>query len=260
MPADPPPGILPLFLRGVTCEKFGLKTGEGVNDLVDYKLMLMEEIMKEISVMGVMSDFQPGQKQISSYPGEEILLIVDSTQEYGERFLFVYTEEAKMEYMNKELEKEAAIREQAEAEARVEEERKAAEYARLNVVFEDKPVISRQWQSESMADTDNEIGLLSDKPLRDPIKLEISRPKRFVKGAFKFSDKNADSSGYAEFRAYKDPNFKAIRESELGIQVASTCVDADAQTSWYRLVSKSVQCEVGIRNIIITIINDPFLF
>ena len=35
MPDPAPPGILPLFLRGVTAEQFGFKTGEGITDLVD---------------------------------------------------------------------------------------------------------------------------------------------------------------------------------------------------------------------------------
>jgi hypothetical protein len=46
-PPAPPPGIQPIFLRGVTCEKFGLKTGEGVTDMVPYKLLSMETVTKE---------------------------------------------------------------------------------------------------------------------------------------------------------------------------------------------------------------------
>jgi hypothetical protein len=39
-------GIFPLYLRNTTCEKYGLKTGEGISDLVDYKLLKKEEVMK----------------------------------------------------------------------------------------------------------------------------------------------------------------------------------------------------------------------
>ena len=66
----PPLGIQPVFLRNVTCEKFGFKTGEGVADMVDYKCVSMSDINDEIATIGVMSDFQPAQKQIHSYPGE----------------------------------------------------------------------------------------------------------------------------------------------------------------------------------------------
>ena len=193
-----------------------------MNDLVDYKLCLTEAIKEEITMMGVMCDFEPQKKHIIAYTEEELLIVIDKTQEYGETFLMCVTLEAKEDYMRGILEKEQAVQLQLEAEARAEEERKAAEYARLNVTFEDKPMISKAWVSETTADTDSEIGILSDKPLREPISIEISRPKQHTKKKFKFSDKDAESSGYTEFRAYKDPNFKAIREGEMGIQVAPT--------------------------------------
>ena len=62
----PPPGVQPLFLRGVTCEKYGFMTGEGVMDLVDYIFLSKDEIMKEIQGLGVMSDLEPAKKAIES--------------------------------------------------------------------------------------------------------------------------------------------------------------------------------------------------
>ena len=87
MPEPPPPGIQPLFLRGVTAEKYGFKTGEGVMDLVDMRLIKKEDVQKEIQGLGVMSDFEPAKKQIDSYPGEELLFVIDQKQVYGEVFL-----------------------------------------------------------------------------------------------------------------------------------------------------------------------------
>ena len=248
MPETPPPGVLPLFLRGVTLEKFGMKTGENVNDVVDFKNIPKEDIMKEIQTMGKMSDFEPGKKQIESYPGPEILIVVDRAQKYGESYLIIYNEETKQKMMNEKNEEQEALRAQLEAEMKAEEERKAAELARLSVVYEDKPLTPRKWTAQPAAgpqslDTETEIAILASEPIRDPISVEINRPKRSTKQPCRFSDRNADVGGVAEFRAYKDPNFKAIRESEIGIQVAPQCKEMSAQTTFYRLVNKSVQYE-----------------
>ena len=86
MPESPPKGIFPMFVRGVTAEKYGFKTGEGVNDLVSYLLLKKEDITKEIQTLGVMSDFEPAKKYVDSYSGDVILFVIDKTQKYGETF------------------------------------------------------------------------------------------------------------------------------------------------------------------------------
>ena len=126
-----------------------------------------------------------------------------------------------------------------------EEAKKAAEIARLNVVFEDKALSSRGWLSATSAETEAEVQLMSQQPIRDGAILEITRPKRFTKQAFRFHDKNADVGGVLEFRPQKDPNFKVIRENDLGIQAAPLCAEAHAQTTWNRSVNKAVQYEAA---------------
>eukprot|EP00981_Chlorochromonas_danica_P002312 scaffold446_cov183-Ochromonas_danica.AAC.11 len=244
MPETPPKGIHPLFLRGATLEKFGLKTGEGVHDVVTYKYVPKEDIMKEIQVMGVMSDFEPAKKLIEPFTGDQILIYVDPTQKYGETYLLCYTPEARDGILNTLLEQEEAIKAQLMEEMKAEEERRRAEEARLNVVYEDKPMTPRPYLSVATHESE------ADHKPRDPISIEISRPKRFVKNSYKFGDRNAQHSDnaatatvVAEFRAYKDPNFKSIRETENGIQVAPMLTEAHAQTTWYRSVNKAVQYE-----------------
>eukprot|EP01035_Chromulina_nebulosa_P045807 gene45807-62028_t len=139
MPEAPPKGIFPIFLRGVTCEKYGMKIGEGINDLVDFIELNKDDILKEVQGLGVMSDFERAKKNIESFTGDKILIVVDKGQKYGETFLIYYTEDAKSEYMRAIYEAQEALEKQRLEEIRLEEERKAAEYARLNVVYEDKP-------------------------------------------------------------------------------------------------------------------------
>jgi len=240
---SPPPGVFPLFLRGQIAEKYGFKTGPGVMDLVAHLYVKKEDLLKDISLAGKMSDFQPAQKQIETYGGESLLFVVDPSSRYGEVFLLCYTDAAQEEFMVKIREEEAALDAQKQAELEAEEARKAAEWARLNIVYEDKPVQARPWNSSTSVDTEMEIGSLNIEytPVRDPIAMEISRPKRMLKQAFKLTDRLADSGAACDFRAVKDPNFKSIRENEIGIQSAPSTSDNSAQTAWFRSVNKAIQ-------------------
>lgn len=240
MPEPAPKGVYALFLRGVTAEKFGFKTGEGVMDLVDHLFIKREEIVKEIQTLGVMSDFEPAKKAVDSCTGEDILFIVDKAQKYGETFLMCYSEEAREEFLKGAQAIQNAIDDQKREEEALETAKIAAEIARQNIRFEDKPLTPRQWEPSTLVDTENEVRMMTHKPSREPIAFEISRPKKYTKLGVRFLDRNAESY---EFRAYKDNNFKSIRESDIGIQVAPQTNVSTAQTTWYRSVNKSIQYE-----------------
>ncbi len=230
-----------MFLRGVTAEQFGFKNGEGITDLVDSLIVEKEKIMEEIIKMGVMSDFEPARKQIESYPGEDLLFVIDKTQQYGEMFLLCYTEEAREEFDRKVREQAEALEAQAKAEAEAKAAAEAAEYARLNVVYEDKPIEPRPWETESSMETMMEVDAFTAVPYRETVSIEITRPKEQLGKAIKFYDRNADASGISEFRGVKDPNFKNIVEKDTGFQAAAAQTNQGAQTTWNRLVNKSIQ-------------------
>eukprot|EP01039_Chlorochromonas_danica_P015551 gene15551-18289_t len=233
-PLPVPKGIKPMFIRGSTMEKYGMKTGPGVNDVVDYKDLPKANNMKEIHPSGMMCDFEPAKKEIESYSGDQILVVVDRDSKYGETYLVIYTDEAKDLILKDILEAQDALQAQLREEMRLEEERRAAELARLSVVYEDKPWTPRPWRSSTAADTEAEVRALNHEPTRERVVIEITRPKKFMKQHYRFTDRNSDIGGVAEFRAVKDPNFKLIRESERGIQVAPALADGDAQTTYYR--------------------------
>lgn len=245
MPEPAPEGILPIFLRGVTCEKYGFKTGENVMDLVDYLYIPKEELMKEIQGLGVMSDFEPAKKVVDAFKGENILFVIDKEQKYGEVFLICYTEASEENYMRGIREQQEAIEAQRRAEEEAEEARKAAEWARLNVVYEDKPITPRPWVSATSTESDLEIRMLVPPPAREVISIEVSRQKRFLKQSVRLADRLADQGGVSEFRAYKDVNFKQIKESDCGFQMAPLSSESSAQTTWYKPVNKSVQYEAA---------------
>jgi len=241
----PPPGVLPLFLRGVTAEKYGFKTGEGIMDLVDMLLLKKEELTKEIQGLGVMSDFEPGKKQIDSYPGDEILFVIDKKQTYGEIFLCCYTEDAKQVFLGKVREEQEALEAQRRAEEEAEAARIAAEFARLNQVYEDKPVSPRGWHSLSGFETEQEIQQMTFQPMREKRRQEITRPKKQLKQNFRFLDRDSKVGGVAEYKPAKDPNFKPVKEADAGFQAAPFLVSTFAQTNWNRPVSKAIQCEAA---------------
>jgi hypothetical protein len=248
MPDHPPDGVLPLFLRGTTAEKYGFKTGDGVMDLVDYLHLKKDDLVKEIQTLGVMSDFEPAKKQIESFKGESLLFVIDKKQKFGEVFLMCYTEFSQEEFLRGIREAQEALESQKRENEAIEDRRKAEELARQNVQFIDKPLTPRKWQPSSSGDTDHEVkSILKEHSSRELVFLEVTRTKKSTKQSFRFSDRTADFSGVSiEFKAYKDPNFRRIREADLGIQVAPECSDSGAQTTWFRSVSKAIQYEAPV--------------
>jgi len=210
-------------------------------DLVDYKLIPKEDLVKEVQGLGVMSDFEPAKKQLEGFGGEEVLIVVDKDQKYGEVFLLCYTEESKEEFMAEVRAKQAAIEAQRKAEEEAEEARKAEEWARLNVVYEDKPLSPRVWESSTSNDTDSEVKALTHRPIRERLVLEVTRPKASLNQKYTFLDRDSDVGGIQEFRSHKDPHFVGIKQGEMGIQAAPLFTDHHAQTTWYRPVNKAIQ-------------------
>eukprot|EP01035_Chromulina_nebulosa_P017797 gene17797-23405_t len=112
-------------------------------------------------------------------------------------------------------------------------------------VFIDKPMSPRLWNSSTSIETENEVNNLTIKPIRDKMAFEVSRPRKQFKQKYKLNDRNAEVVGVTEFRAYKDLNFKLIKEKDGVIQVTPLSYDVSAQTTWYRSVNKSIQYEAS---------------
>lgn len=216
-------------------------------DLVDYKWLSKEEVMKEVIGMGVMSDFEPAKKQIESSPGDELLFIIDKKQEYGEIFLLAFTQEAQQGYLQKIAEAEEALAAQRKAEEEAAEAARLAEIARLTVVYEDKPITPRVWESATSADTELEIAdLQAIQMKRELMAIEVTRPKKHTKLAKKFYDTEA---AVFDIKPTKDTNFKPTREIHAGFQSAPSYSTAYSQTAWFRSVNKAIQYEaVGVSN------------
>eukprot|EP01041_Mallomonas_annulata_P005133 gene5133-10260_t len=239
MPEPAPDGILPIFIRGSLLDKYGFKTGPGVMDLIDYIYLPKDEILKEIQDFGVMSDFEPAKKQIEMSQGDKILIVIDKDSRFGEVFLIYYSESAKEQFKTELQQHEFELEIKRRAEEEAEEARKAEEWARLNVVFEDVPLSPRPWPTTTTTETENDIKVLNPQPVRERLSVEVFRTKKHLRASYRFGD----TSGLQEFRAHKDPHFTAIRESDIGIQAAPSHLSSSAQTTWFRLLNKGVQYE-----------------
>ena len=168
-------------------------------DLVDHLFVPKEDVMKEIQGLGVMSDFEPAKKVVDTAP-DSLLFVVDKTSKYGEVFLLCYTEASVEDFMKGIREAQEAIEAQKRAEEEAEAARVAAEWARANVVYEDKPVEAKPWLSETSNDTISEIENLKGTSYREPISLEIVRTKSSTKQKFRILDRSSDVGGLCEFR------------------------------------------------------------
>lgn len=239
MPADIPAGIFPINIRGVTCQKYGLKTGEGIHDYVKYGYVSKDEIVKEIQLLGVMSDFEPGRKAIDAYPGEKILFIIDLEEKYGEMMFFCSSIESEQLYIAhiKEKEDEELLKQQQEEQANVEPD---LSY----LVFEDKSVTARAWESSTTDDTVNEIGNMNYKPSCPTFSVAITRPKDSMNQSFQFTNVSvSDKSHNLKPQRSLYSNFIMKKENDNGFQVASMCQEASVQTIRSKHVNKAVQYE-----------------
>ena len=234
---DIPAGVFPINIRGVTCQKYGLKTGDGIHDYVKYNYLLKDEIIKEIQLLGVMSDFEPGRKHIEAYPGESILFVIDLEEKYGEMVFFCYTHESEEIYKNqfKKDEEDALLKQQ-----QCEQANAAPDLSHL--VFEDKPMISRIWESTTGNDTVSEIDNMNYIPIKPLIVSAITRPKISLKKSFKFSNVNlSDNKHKIKSQRSMYTHFTVAKENDNSFQVAPLCQDTSMQTVKNKPIHKAIQ-------------------
>lgn len=185
--------------------------------------------------MGFYSAFNDFKAAIAAYPTDEILVVSDPVEQYGENWYFCTTEEAKA----RELDKVNAVQREAEAAAAAaaaEEARKAAEAEALeSLIVHEEHMRVRPYTSSSAEATTDEVRGLGVRPSRPLLSVRIQR-RRYAFGARAvFNDRESDA--VLEFRPRKEPGYDLKRkEMSIGLQACpptlSGRVDASAQTQW----------------------------
>lgn len=234
---DIPSGVFPINIRGVTCQKYGLKTGEGIHDYVKYNYISKEEITKEIQLLGVMSDFEPGRKHIEAYVGEQILFVIDLEEKYGEMVFFCYTQESEESFKSQFMkEEEEALTKQQQDE----QENAAPDLSHL--VYEDKPMIPKVWVSTTENETNNEINDANYVPIKPVISIAITRPKSSLNLPVNFSNEVfSDSKHKMKSQRSMHANFIMKKEFDNSFQVAPMCQDTSMQTMKNKPIHKAIQ-------------------
>lgn len=90
-----PEGCEPIFISNGTQELFNCLTEKDVTLENPYKILKKEDILQDIYNRAAVSDFQPYNKKITDYEGEEILVCYDREYLFGQNFFIAFTEEAK---------------------------------------------------------------------------------------------------------------------------------------------------------------------
>ena len=133
----------------------------------------------------------------------------------------------------------AAADAKAAAEA-AEAARLAEEEARRNAVYEDKPVLSRPYVSETAEATLDEVRELKTTPERPLLGCTVVRPRSSFGHPYNFDNRDAEIT--FKWPSQMNPDFETKQmERDVGLQGALPQANSSSQTTWYRPVNKGVQ-------------------
>jgi len=208
-------------------EKYGLSTGPDIKDVVPYKLFPIQEVVDEYTKIGFYSDFFNFKASLNKYPeGEEVLVLADPEEVYGQNWIICVTVVAK----DRELQaiKDVVAKKEAEEQAKAKAiadaiaAKEAEEAAIRNAVYVEVPIVIRPWVSETEPTTTAEIEQGNVFRSRSLFKVSISRKRKEFASNYKFNERDAETiagAGPMEIRQSKDPNFELKRRvRDIGLQ------------------------------------------
>uniref|UniRef100_A0A8C0IJA7 Dynein axonemal intermediate chain 3 n=1 Tax=Chelonoidis abingdonii TaxID=106734 RepID=A0A8C0IJA7_CHEAB len=210
------PEIFPLVFTEKTQEILNCRINEDITEEKPYKLLKKEDIIQDMKTRAAVSDFHPVKKIVLEYPGEELLIVLDTEFKYGQNFYLVATEEAKESFLNP----PEAVEEEGETKEGMTEE------------YIYKAPVRKPWVSLG---SEKEIEEESVNESLRKIKYMISRVRREFGSKVKFTDRNASSvkDGYIECTSYQDKNFSIKKlENDVGAQVVPKVREMSTQTKW----------------------------
>jgi WD40 repeat protein len=245
-PKPLPPGVSPFFLADSAAQEYGMKNGKGIVDLVPEKWFATDSLMEKIKMQGKLCAWDPVEKELKQALAAgltDVLVITDAKSIYGEMYLLYFSEDVIA--IEKEKAAAAVLAAKAEEErlAKEEEDRAAAEYARKNAVYVDKPLLSRPWigasenSGEETAEEVNSLYVQAERPL---ISISIGRPANWCGKPLHLGSRDHFES--IDFRRQMIPEFNLNRmEQDCGVQAAPEKAEGSSQTSFFRPVNQSCQ-------------------
>lgn len=100
---DKHPGYGCLYLGDKELQRYGLKSGDGLLDVIEFKMIEKSFILEEISFMGKMSAFEPFKEKFEKFEGESFLFVWDVDEEKEPECNFYFC--CSMETLNSEKER-----------------------------------------------------------------------------------------------------------------------------------------------------------
>ena len=242
MDIDIPAGIYPFFMSNSGAEKYDLKIGPDILDLVPHKYFNTAAILEDIKKYGFMCAFEPCAKHLKTCKLEEFLIVCDINEKYGEKFLLLFTEQSTKSYQNEIAEKEAAEEaKEAEAEAAIEENVTSPEEIIVQIKSE---FIPNDYSSTTITETINEINESNYKRDRPLIKLSVLRENRHNNVNLKFGEYNQNESEMVNIMPKLVPEFEYQTSwQDFAVQVAPELSNSSTQTKQNRKSNKIIQCE-----------------
>ena len=192
-----------------------------------------------------MCDFAEPKEFIEAYEEEEILVVGDPDQKYGELFLLCVTNEARDVMLDKVMAKEREEEAQRKAEEEEEARRKAEELAYLTAEYDDKPLVPGSWEvvDEGSADEVQALSILPSRPL---IKIDVTRTIGSIRSEYIFHERNSEITGVVSFRSHKEKTVDILL-STSSIQFASATKEEGIQAGGNRKNDQCTSCEgVGV--------------
>ena len=212
-----PHGVHPLFLTMTTQEHYGCKEREQVTAEMPYVWVPKDTFLKEIQFKGAISDFFVCKKEISDYPGDELIIVWDEEENYGQNYFLCKTVEAAQRVVD---DVQAALDAKAPAGGS-EGVKGGADDAFVDIYT---PPVSKEWVSQG-----SEVEIADERvnETRPTFVLQLLRRRREFHGVYKFTDRDAAEDPNIQqndCRKYNDPNFELRRrEHHLSIQVRALC-------------------------------------
>uniref|UniRef100_A0A3B3ZN58 Uncharacterized protein n=1 Tax=Periophthalmus magnuspinnatus TaxID=409849 RepID=A0A3B3ZN58_9GOBI len=215
-----PDDIFPLVLTSVTQELFGCVGDEDVTGDSPYKVLLKDDILRDIRNRAAVSDFSPVKKSVQDYPEDELLLVYDRDFTYGQGFYLVLTPEAKDRLLNPPTPVESVIE--------------------IPKTPEPKPWVSLGSEAHITLFS----ALCSSVVSSSQTDLELLRRK--FGAALCFSDRStADvKDGHLECASYPDSRFSIKQiQRDMGMQAVPQLHSSSTQTLWKHQKNMCTQYE-----------------
>jgi len=167
-------GVFPFFMADSGAQKFNLKSGKGIADLVKNKRFNKKIILQDISKYGFMCPFEPCEKKLQDCELDEFVIVCDPKSTYGEMFLLLYKTKAIESYMSGKIVVKETLNEFVQKPPQIEKEDIATHIGDINNIKIDEFFFAKPYHSTTMEGSIQEVYNSLNVPSRSPLSLRVN--------------------------------------------------------------------------------------